>query len=65
MATNKKDADLLKFIKETRSNYIKKWKQEIKKYQKHLIIETNPYAIKLKKEEIKRLKTLIKTYNKI
>ena len=57
-----KEKDLLKFIKDTRLSYVKQWTSEVKKYEKHLLIETNPYAIKLKKDEIKRLKTLIKTY---
>ena len=59
----KKDADLLKFIRETRLSYIRHWNKEIEKYQKHLLTETNSYAIKLKKAEIKRLKELIKTYD--
>ena len=58
-----RDQKMLDFIKETRLNSIKKWKGDVKKYQKHLLIETSDYAIKLKKEEIKRLKDLIKTYS--
>ena len=59
----KKDADLLKYIRETRISYIKNWNKEIQKYQKELLTETNPQFIKLKKAEIKRLKELIKTYD--
>jgi len=55
-------SDLLKSIKQTRLSYVKKWKEDIKKYQNHLKIETNPYAIKLKKEEIKRLRSLVNQY---
>ena len=58
-----RDQKMLDFIKETRLNSIKKWKSDVKKYQNHLLIETSDYAIKLKKEEIKRLKDLIKTYS--
>lgn len=50
-------------IKETRLGYIKKWKEDIEKYKKHLQIETNKYAIKLKKEEIERLENLIAEYD--
>jgi len=59
----KKDADLLKYIRETRISYVRNWNKEIQKYQKQLLTETNPSAIKLKKAEIKRLKELIKTYD--
>ena len=59
----KKDADLLKYIRETRISYIKHWNKEIQKYQKELLTETNSQFIKLKKAEIKRLKELIKTYD--
>ena len=59
----KKDADLLKFVRETRPSYLKHWDKEIQKYQKQLLTETNSQFIKLKKAEIKRLKELIKTFN--
>ena len=58
-----RDQKILDFIKETRLSRIKQWKSDVKKYQKQLLIETSDYAIKLKKEEIKRLKDLIKTYS--
>ena len=61
----KKDADLLKFIRETRPSYSRHWNKEIGKYQKQLLTETNSQFIKLKKEEIKRLKELIITYDKL
>jgi hypothetical protein len=56
--------NFLNFIKQTRLQYIQKWQKEIKKYEEHLQTETNEYAIKLKKDEIERLKGLISIYSK-
>ena len=63
-SVNNSDTDkFLTFIKQTRLEYIQKWAQEIKKYKEHLKIETDEYAIKLKKDEIERLKKLISVYS--
>jgi hypothetical protein len=59
----KREQKFLDFIKETRLNSIKKWKSDVRKYQNHLLTEKSEYVIKLKKEEIKRLKDLIKVYS--
>lgn len=57
------NTNLLNFIKQRRLQAIQEWQKEIEKYEEHLNIETNEYAINLKKDEIERLRKLISVYS--
>jgi hypothetical protein len=59
---SKKDQDLLKFIKETRMKSVAEWRKEIKEIQKYLQKETSKSVIAYQKDEMRRLKELIKIY---
>jgi hypothetical protein len=59
---SKKDQDLLKFIKETRLKSVAEWKKEIKEIEKYLLRETSKSVIAYQKDEIRRLKELVKIY---
>jgi len=59
---SKKDQDLLKFIKETRLKSVAEWRKEIKEIQKYLQKETSKSVIAYQKDEMRRLKELIKIY---
>jgi hypothetical protein len=59
---SKRDQNLLKFIKETRLKSVAEWKKEIKEIQKYLLKETSSSVIAYQKDEMRRLKELIKIY---